>query len=261
MKEILEVFGIYGKIVRLNGGQGRSVRVGDFVIKPIDEVNKYNWIGSVLAPISTSGLSIAKPLKSKNGNFVENGYGVTKYIEGEFSQGNIKEKIKACQALSHLLQSIKQPEQWTHWHSPWQRANQVAWEEADLPDNTNLHSVKLIKSIKTGYQPIHLPKQLVHSDLAGNILFNGSTPVIIDFSPEFRPKAYAEILLITDSIAWHQEELKSLWITQYSKFLLTQLALRAIIFRLTVTVIFNPDNHDSVLKELKNFEPILNILK
>ncbi|RFS14620.1 hypothetical protein [Emticicia sp. C21] len=260
MKEILDLFGISGKTEKLTGGQGQSIRVGDFVLKPIEETAKYSWIGEALASISTYDLAIAKPIKSKNGNFVESGYGVTQYLTGDFFIGRIEEKIKACQIINQLLKSIKIPEDWVHWSSPWQWANRIAWEEASLPDNADSKSCKIIEAIKAEYKPIDLPEQLIHSDLAGNILFNGNTPVIIDFSPEFRPSAYAEILLITDSIAWHQEKAESLWILQHPKALIMQLAVRAIVFRLAVVIIFKPKNFEALMAELKNFQPILNIL-
>lgn len=261
MKEILEVFGISGKIEKLSGGQGQCVRVGDFVLKPIEETAKYSWVGKVLESVSTYDLAMAKPLRSKNGNFVENGFGITQYLPGDFFAGRIEEKIKACQILNQLLQSIKEPQEWINWSSPWQLANQIAWEEATLPDNTDTRSREIIEAIKAAYKPIDLPKQLIHSDLAGNILFNGTSPIIIDFSPEFRPSAYAEVLLITDSLAWHQEKAESLWVLPHSRRLVVQLALRAIVFRLAVRTIFDPKNHEVLLKELKNFQPILNILK
>ncbi|RYU97196.1 hypothetical protein [Emticicia agri] len=261
MKEILEIFGISGKREKLPGGQGQSLRVGDFVIKPIEEKNKYSWIGEVFMSVSSQNLAIAKPIRSKNGNFVENGYGVTHYIEGDFFISRIAEKVKACIELNQLLQTVAQPADWKHWSSPWQLANRVAWEEADLPGNTDIQSREIIESIKANYKPVYLTRQLIHSDLAGNILFNGSTPVIIDFSPEFRPEAFAEILLITDSIAWHQEPINSLWTTKHVDSLVSQLALRAIVFRLSVMIFLKPKNHAFLLKEFKNFQPLLNVLK
>ncbi|HEY1056858.1 MAG TPA: hypothetical protein VGE24_17055 [Emticicia sp.] len=260
MKEILEAFGINGKIEKLTGGQGQSVRVGDFVVKPIDEIAKYSWASSVLESIVSDSLSIAKPIRSKNGNFVENGFGVTQFLEGNFEFGKIEEKTKACRVLNQLIQLIKPPSEWNLWSSPWQLATRVAWEEADLPMNSDTRSRELIETIKSRYDPIDLSNQLIHSDLAGNILFNGTTPVIIDFSPEFRPSAYAEILLITDSIAWYNEDVSSIWIKGYSHSLVVQLVLRAIVFRLSVVITFDPANYEVLLKELKNFQPILNVL-
>lgn len=260
MKEILDIFGISGKIDPLAGGQGHSVRVGDFVLKPIKETEKYSWAGSVLESLLPKALTISTPIRSKNGNFVENGYGVTQYVLGEFSGGRMPEKIQACQSLSQLLENIEQPEQWSSWYSPWQWANQVAWEESHLPKNADKKSVKLIEEIKSWYQPINIAPQLIHSDLAGNILFDGAKAIIIDFSPDFRPSVYSEILLITDSIAWHQEPIESLWLTQHSRELVIQLALRAIVFRLSVMINLYPKNAEAMTRELKNFQPLLNVL-
>jgi uncharacterized protein (TIGR02569 family) len=260
LREILADFGIAGPFEKLTGGQGNSVRVGNFVLKPIEEPDKYSWTGAVLELISSHDLEISKPIRSLSGNFVQNGYGVTQFIEGEFYPGEIGMKIKACRLLHKLVESIKQPPQWSTWTSPWQWANQVASDEIEPPGDSDIRSISLIKKIKLHYKPVNLPVQLIHSDLAGNILFNKFNPVVIDFSPDFRPAAYAEILLITDSIAWYEQPLESLFITDYSEEMLIQLALRAVVFRLAVIIILHPGNHDALLGELKNFQPILNIL-
>jgi len=48
------------------------------------------------------------------------------------------------------------------------------------------------------------PSQIVHGDLAGNVLFNpGSAPAIIDVSPYWRPTAYADGVVIADALCWH----------------------------------------------------------
>lgn len=260
MREILAAFGIAGRAEKLTGGQGQSIRIGDFVAKPVEEPDKYSWIGSVLELIPSQDVVISKPLRSLKGNFVEIGYGVTQFIEGKFYPGKIGEKIKTCRVLHNLLESISPPFQWSAWSSPWQWANEIAWDEIKLPEIADIRSIRLIEYIKSGYKTINLPNQLIHSDLAGNILFDRFNPVVIDFSPDFRPAAYAEILLITDSIAWHQQPLESLFITGYSEELVIQLALRAIVFRLAVIVILHPLSHEALLTELKNFQPILNIL-
>jgi len=50
---------------------------------------------------------------------------------------------------------------------------------------------------------ITLTNQIIHGDLCGNILFHETlSPVVIDFSLDYRPREYAEAILIADSIAW-----------------------------------------------------------
>ncbi len=46
--------------------------------------------------------------------------------------------------------------------------------------------------------------QLIHGDLAGDILFaEGLDPGIIDFSPYVRPVGYAVAIMAVDAMAWH----------------------------------------------------------
>ena len=48
------------------------------------------------------------------------------------------------------------------------------------------------------------PAQLVHGDLTDNVLLvAGGPPSIIDFSPYWRPPAYAEGIVIADALCWH----------------------------------------------------------
>jgi len=262
LKQILDLFCLSGKTETLSGGQGQSIRVGDYVVKPVTEIEKYNWTSQVLETLPASpDLKIAKPIRSKEGNYIESGYGVTQYQEGTFLTGNMPQKMAACRLLNQLLEPFQQPEEWHSWSSPWQLANRVAWQETTLPADTHTESRKIIEQIQSGYLPVQLPNQLIHSDLAGNILFNDLIPVIIDFSPEFRPAIYAEVLTITDSIAWHNEKPESLWQTKHEVETVIQLALRAVVFRLAVNVFFQPQNNELFNKELKNFLPVLNLLK
>ena len=260
MKEIFDIFGLSGKVEQLDGGQGKSVRVGDFVVKPIEEIGKYSWVGSVLEPLDFRDLYLSKPIRSKLENFVEQGFGVTQYIEGQFEVGRLEEKLTVCNQLNEIIQLIEKPEEWYSWSSPWQQATQMAWNNMSFTDTTDIKSLKLIESLKDHYQTISLDTQLIHSDISGNILFNDQHPVIIDFSPEFRSRKYSEALLVTDSIAWYQEPLASIYAIPYEWELVVQLAIRAIVFRVSVAIILNPTNYKAVLKELKNFELLLSFL-
>ncbi len=45
--------------------------------------------------------------------------------------------------------------------------------------------------------------QLIHGDLSGNVLFAaGLPPAIIDFSPYWRPVAYASAVVAVDGVLW-----------------------------------------------------------
>lgn len=51
-------------------------------------------------------------------------------------------------------------------------------------------------------RPVRLPSQLVHGDIAGNVLFAaGQSPAVIDFSPYWRPPGYALAVAAVDLLA------------------------------------------------------------
>jgi fructosamine-3-kinase len=52
-------------------------------------------------------------------------------------------------------------------------------------------------------RPLEQPSQLIHGDISGNILFaTHLEPVVIDFSPYWRPAGFAAAVLIADATVW-----------------------------------------------------------
>ncbi|GAA2377688.1 hypothetical protein GCM10010404_37360 [Nonomuraea africana] len=52
-------------------------------------------------------------------------------------------------------------------------------------------------------RPVDAACQVIHGDLAGNVLFaDGAVPVVIDFSPYWRPAAYGEAIAVVDGLLW-----------------------------------------------------------
>lgn len=115
----------------------------------------------------------------------------------------------------------------------------------------------VVRSLQSRCQPVDLPSQFVHTDLAGNILFDGDAPVVIDISPAFRPVAYAHAVLVADSVAWHHEPAASLELLDLPQALRRQLALRAVVFRLCVPLFFDASNAPAFYATLQEFEPVL----
>jgi hypothetical protein len=89
-------------------------------------------------------------------------------------------------------------------------------------------------------KPLSLPRQIIHGDLCGNILFHDTLPpVVIDFSLDYRPREYAEAILIADSIVWENggEEAYAL-LPPHSE----QILLRACLFRLVTKALLKPQD-------------------
>ena len=71
---------------------------------------------------------------------------------------------------------------------------------------------------------------MIHADLGGNVLFHDTLPpAVIDVSPYWRPAAYADAIVVADTVAWSgagDEVVERLLRAQGD-----QLLLRAVLFR------------------------------
>src|SRR5262249_21720456 len=90
--------------------------------------------------------------------------------------------------------------------------------------------------------PVTAPSQLIHGDLTGNVLFdNRQPPAIIDFSPYWRPTAYASAIVIADALIWEGADRQVLdAITDIGDF--GQYLVRALIFRAVTDWIFSQED-------------------
>lgn len=64
---VQEAFGLAGVPVALPGGAGTSVRVGDAVLKPVDDVQEAAWAAELLSRVRDDGFRIARPLRACDG--------------------------------------------------------------------------------------------------------------------------------------------------------------------------------------------------
>lgn len=249
--------GDISNIKQLSGGQNTSILSGNVVIKPIDEPEKYCWLAEELNHVRSAKIFIANPILNNDKNYLYKGYGATKYIKCHYHPNKLRQKMKAAEEFHRIVKGIKKPERFDTWVSPWSEATKIAWQENELPKTNDEIVDSILKNIVNEYRAILLEKQFIHSDLAGNILFQYFRPVIIDISPEFRPIEYAHTLLITDSIAWHGASIKSLKLLKYEESLKRQLILRAVMFRLCVPLCFNKENIKGFIREYEDFKSIL----
>jgi len=246
----------------LKGGQNESIKVGDLVIKPVHEKEKYLWLSAVLEEINFENLQVATPLKSLEGNFIEDSFGATRYFDAQFYNNKLKEKLDACRELNSKLAGIRKPKEYDKWESPWTKAQGLAWSDHKISSALLPKEIEeLIRLRKT----LNLPDQLVHVDLAGNILFDEKGgPIIIDFTPGFYPKEYSEVLLMIDSIAWYQASIEALQLLSAEKEIQDQLILRALIFRLSVPFFLHADSKNKIeafQKDYQGYRPIVDLMR
>jgi uncharacterized protein (TIGR02569 family) len=83
-------------------------------------------------------------------------------------------------------------------------------------------------------RPVRLPSQLVHGDMAGNVLFAaGQSPAVIDFSPYWRPPGYALAVAAVDLLVWSGAP-PGILDELTGEPEIDQLLLRALVFRVVV---------------------------
>jgi uncharacterized protein (TIGR02569 family) len=222
----------------LPGGQNESVRAGNLVLKPVRESEKYLWLSECLNEIDFADLQVAVPIRSRDGNYIENSIGATRYYEATFLRDRLEIKLSTCGRLNMMISNVPKPDDFNSWENPWTKAQNLAWSQSGILRMEIPEDIKALMDMRTQFE---MPHQLVHVDLAGNILFdNYDNPVVIDFTPGFYPKEYAEVLLLIDSIAWYEGSIENLNLLKLEQELKKQLILRALIFRLSVPLFSEP---------------------
>jgi len=90
--------------------------------------------------------------------------------------------------------------------SPWTIGDQVAWDERDPGPLLGPSAGQLagqVRRLLAVLRPLDLPSQLIHADLAGNVLFaDGVPPAVIDFSPLERPAGLPLAVVAVDALMW-----------------------------------------------------------
>ena len=225
-------------VQRLTGGQNESLKAGNLVLKPVHEPEKYLWLSECLNQIDFGDLHVAVPIKSSEGNYIENAIGATRYFDAQFFPDRLEEKLKTCRRLNSIICRIAKPPDFDSWENPWTKAQHLAWSHSCISEKELPAEIKVLLSMRT---PLEMSNQLVHVDLAGNILFDkNDDPVVIDFTPGFYPKEYAEVLLLIDSMAWYGAPIEEFNLLDLNEDLQQQLILRAVIFRLSVPLFSEP---------------------
>ncbi|MCM3626124.1 fructosamine kinase family protein [Paenibacillus glycanilyticus] len=255
-EEVLHSFHLSGDIVPLSGGQNTSVRVGDAVLKPVDDVRHTEWLLHILHKINPQGYRLSKPVRSVDGSFVCQGWACAHYEQGQDAHGRIEEKLRVSRLFHRDLAAVDH-RAFPQTDNPWAKGHRIAWQLEELPTEFPKEVREIINrllarvSLKEPYKV-----QIVHSDLSGNILFDpGLEPLIIDFSPAIAPVEYAEAILVCDCIAWQGSAVSEVNLLPDDE-LYKEMIMRAVIFRLAVSAILSQGDYDRFMAEYKAFQPI-----
>lgn len=230
---VCRAFGCDDELVRLAGGEGRSWRSGNRVLKATSDEEQAVWIAEVLGRIASDDIVIPEPIPSRNGSWVVDGWACTEFVEADHEHGRWLDVIAAGRTFHSLLLDVPRPEWIDRASDWWRRADDVAWGTRDPAGASEF--VVLVRRLLAHCEPLELPEQVIHADLCGNVLFDQrGRPVIIDFTPYFRPAEWASAVVAVDAFEWENAGPEALdWLRDVTDS--KQLLLRAAIFRIATS--------------------------
>jgi uncharacterized protein (TIGR02569 family) len=257
---VLASFGADATIapVALPGGEGTSWRAGDMVLKPAGDPRVARWTADLYLSLSghrDPGFRVPRPLSSATGDWIAGpsagAWVAWQWLPGEPASWAGRSAfwprlIEASKAFHAALAGRPAPSWLGTDGSQWTVGDQVAWGERDPETVLAVAPEPLagqLRSLLAVLRPVHQPSQLIHGDLGGNVLFaDGEPPVVIDFSPYWRPAGLALAVAAVDALMWSGADpaiLGQLTVQAgYDPADFGQLLARALVYRLVTEVIF-----------------------
>ena len=203
--QVLSAFGAGEPAVRLPGGQGQTYRSGDLILKPAPHPSEIAWPASVHDQIPQIGFRIARPLPARNGAWIIHGWWAQQRLDGEPAPGRWAEVFDTARAFHTATRRLARPAFLAARTDRWAIADRAAWQEAPLVSSLQSQAAPhaALSRLIALLRPIDLPSQLIHGDLAGNVLFaDPATPGVIDLAPYWRPAAFALAVVAVDALVW-----------------------------------------------------------
>jgi hypothetical protein len=252
---VLDAFGV-GEATLLDGGQGQAYRAGDIVLKPVLDAAEAEWLAGLLDGLpAVDDLRVIRPAPAGDGRWVVDGWAAWCWLPGERRTLPGPALLDVSHRLHGLLRDVPLSPALTTDH-PWARGH--AWARGDIELDVPPAFDRIVRELRTvaGTPSADEVRQLVHGDIAGNVLVaDGLPPAVIDVSLDWQPVAYADAVAIVDAVAWWDAPLDDLVLVE------PHLAARAALFRLGTTAILWADEPARLQAELSAFEPVAERLR
>jgi uncharacterized protein (TIGR02569 family) len=228
--EVLAAFGVSGSPHRLVGGMGRTWVVGDVVLKPIDHHLEHAWVCEVYDGWSSDAVGVPQPLRAGDA-WSADGWGAHVLVPGKTAlAGDDRDWFRGVHHAFHeAVAGLPRPAFLDVRRDAWSYGDRLAWE--GVAPMGEPRTISLIRRALDLMVPVDLASQIVHGDLAGNVLRDGDRAAVIDWPPYWRPRAWALAVVATDAICWEGADPSLLdeW-SDGPDWL--QLVLRAAVFRM-----------------------------
>src|ERR1700722_7162448 len=245
-EEVLASFRLAGAVaVRLPGGQGTAWRAGHVVLKPADSLRAGRWFAEVYDALTGPGFRVPRPVRALTGDWVALGWTGYQWVPGAAADwSGVSPRWPQLAAVSRALHAALAGVPVPSWRravqNPWTIGDEVAWGERDPGPLLGPAAGPLagqVRRLLAVLRPVGLPAQLIHADLAGNVLFaDGLPPAVIDFSPLERPAGLPLAVVAVDALMWHRARPEVLG-QLAGEPELGQLLARALIYRLVTEIV------------------------
>ena len=234
--DVLAAFGLAGPAVPLAGGQGRSFAVDGAVLKPSSDPVLDEWTADVVCSVQPSGFRLATPL-GEPGRRVVGGWTAWTRVAGEhrLTGAPWPRAVQVAEQLTAALRSVDRPMPELP-DTAWRSADRIAWgEESAAWSGPAADTLDRLQALR---RPVVSPPQLVHGDLAGNLLWHDRLPpAVIDVTPYRRPGGYCAALVVVDASLWYGAGLDLVDAARGVPEL-DQMVVRALLFRLATAELF-----------------------
>ena len=256
---VLGAFGLAGAAQPLTGGMEPAFLIDGVVLKRADGAEELAWKAPFLAGLVEDGFRVARPLAARDGAWSVDGWMASHYVTGTNRPTPWEQMLSSSRAFHRALAREGRPGFLDTLTHRWARAHRVAWGELDV----ELHSevaTRLSELWALTEDPAD-PAQLIHGDLAGNVLFApGLAPAVIDFSPWWAPVSYAEGILVADGILWFGGGPSLLALAGEPERIVPAVA-RGAIFRLVALNEGLDEGHPEYLADAARFDSLIDLLK
>jgi hypothetical protein len=238
---VIDAFGLSGSPVMLPGGELRTYRCAEFVLRhvsaQIDEIPDTLFTASLFARIPESAaFRVPRPRRANDGEWLYHGWSCWTFVEGRWATAaEAPEMVAAIEAFHRAIADEPRPAYLPKRSLVYDRADRGAF--GDMPAGVDLRVWPVLDELYALRRPLDpaLRDQLIHGDAnAANVLVApGLPPAIIDFAPYWRPPEFA--LAVTALwLCCYQRHLEALPAFEHVRDF-DQLLLRALIRTLLVT--------------------------